>query len=174
MGDLLEYFEAQSRNLDEMSASLISPLPSNFTSVIRFNGIPILPPVMTQKRREEMLTYRRQAMRLENRRKSKQREKLVARVQSIVAEVEEKQNSRLSDSIDSSPVSSGTDVSSKWSPESASSSKSAVGDPKKFDSSSSKNKNISHPSGNKTMATEKGKRASTIGDTAQQEKNKQN
>lgn len=170
MGDLLEYFEAQSRNLDEMSASLISPLPSNFTSVIRFNGIPILPPVMTQKRKEEMLTYRRQAMRLENRRKSKQREKLVARVQSIVAEVEEKQNSRLSDSIDSSPVSSGTDVSSKWSPESASSSKSAVGDPKKFDSSSSKNKNISQPSGNKTMATEKGKRASTIGDTAQQEK----
>jgi len=46
MGDILEYFEAQSRNLDEMSTSLISPLPSNFTSVIRFNGIPILPPVV--------------------------------------------------------------------------------------------------------------------------------
>lgn len=43
---------------------------------------------MTQRRREEMLTYRRQAMKLENRRKSKQREQLVAKVQSIVAEVE--------------------------------------------------------------------------------------
>ena len=46
MGDLLEYFEAQSRNLDEMSASINSPLPTNFTSCIRFNGIPILPPVV--------------------------------------------------------------------------------------------------------------------------------
>jgi hypothetical protein len=46
MGDILEYFEAQSRNLDEMSTSLTSPLPSNFTSVIRFNGTPILPPVV--------------------------------------------------------------------------------------------------------------------------------
>lgn len=43
---------------------------------------------MTQRRREEMLTYRRQAMKLENRKKSKQREQLVAKVQSIVAEVE--------------------------------------------------------------------------------------
>lgn len=121
MGDLLEYFEAQSRTLDEMSTSLNSPLPSNFTSVIKFNGVPILPPVMTPKRREEMLTYRRQAMKLENRRKSKQRERLVAKVQSIVAEVEDKQSRRLSDSHDSSPISSGTDVSSKWSPDSASS-----------------------------------------------------
>ncbi|KAJ8305109.1 LOW QUALITY PROTEIN: hypothetical protein KUTeg_017339 [Tegillarca granosa] len=43
---------------------------------------------MTQKRREEMLNFRRQAMKLENRQKSKQREQLVAKVQSIVAEVE--------------------------------------------------------------------------------------
>lgn len=46
MGDLLEYFEAQSRNLDEMSASWSSPIPANFTSVIKFNGVPILPPVV--------------------------------------------------------------------------------------------------------------------------------
>ncbi|XP_052068672.1 uncharacterized protein LOC127707951 isoform X3 [Mytilus californianus] len=158
MGDLLEYFEAQSRNLDEMSASWSSPIPTNFTSVIKFNGVPILPPVMTAKRREEMLTYRRQAMRLENRRKSKQREKLVARVQSIVSEVEEKQNSRLSDSVDSSPVSSGTDVSSKWSPESVNSSKSPAGISKTNSLSSNKrSKSMTHINDEKTVTVEKSK-----------------
>ncbi|CAC5424654.1 CCP110 [Mytilus coruscus] len=156
MGDLLEYFEAQSRNLDEMSASWSSPIPTNFTSVIKFNGVPILPPVMTAKRREEMLTYRRQAMRLENRRKSKQREKLVARVQSIVSEVEEKQNSRLSDSVDSSPVSSGTDVSSKWSPESVNSSRSPAGISKTNSLSSNKrSKSMTHINDEKTVTVEK-------------------
>ena len=43
---------------------------------------------MTSRRKEEMQTYRRQAMKRENTRKSRHREKLVAKVQSIVAEVE--------------------------------------------------------------------------------------
>ncbi|XP_071132659.1 serine-rich adhesin for platelets-like isoform X4 [Mytilus edulis] len=193
MGDLLEYFEAQSRNLDEMSASWSSPIPTNFTSVIKFNGVPILPPVMTAKRREEMLTYRRQAMRLENRRKSKQREKLVARVQSIVAEVEkefalkrrsrlprtarisqliEKQNSRLSDSVDSSPVSSGTDVSSKWSPESVNSSRSPAGISKTNSlSSNNRSKSMTNINNEKTVKVEKSKPSNTKKiDQSQEEK----
>ncbi|XP_063444831.1 uncharacterized protein LOC134725162 isoform X2 [Mytilus trossulus] len=194
MGDLLEYFEAQSRNLDEMSASWSSPIPTNFTSVIKFNGVPILPPVMTAKRREEMLTYRRQAMRLENRKKSKQREKLVARVQSIVAEVEkefalkrrsrlprtarisqliEKQNSRLSDSVDSSPVSSGTDVSSKWSPESVNSSRSPAGISKTNSlSSNNRSKSMTNINNEKTVKVEKSKPSYTKKKDQSQEEQK--
>jgi hypothetical protein len=43
---------------------------------------------MTQRRREEMAGYRWHAVQRETRRRSKQREQLVAKVQSIVAEVE--------------------------------------------------------------------------------------
>lgn len=43
---------------------------------------------MTQKRKEEMAGYRRQAVQRETRRRTMQREQLVAKVQSIVSEVE--------------------------------------------------------------------------------------
>lgn len=43
---------------------------------------------MTQRRKEEMAGYRRQAIQRETRRRTMQREQLVAKVQSIVSEVE--------------------------------------------------------------------------------------
>ncbi|KAK3090992.1 hypothetical protein FSP39_016305 [Pinctada imbricata] len=117
MGDLLEYFEARSRSLDNMEAMSKSncPLESKYASCIRFNGVPILPPVMTTRRKEEMQTYRRQAMKKENTRKSRHREQLVAKVQSIVAEVEERRAQRPSRSSASSPAGSDTSSSSRLS-----------------------------------------------------------
>ncbi|XP_061175189.1 uncharacterized protein LOC133184238 isoform X1 [Saccostrea echinata] len=116
MGDLLEYFEAKNHSLDKVDVSHSVSLDSKFTSCITFNGIPILPPVMTQRRREEMSGYRRQAVQRETRRRSKQRLQLVAKVQSIVAEVEEKRSRALSDSTCSSPVGSDSAASSRVSP----------------------------------------------------------
>ncbi|XP_056018756.1 uncharacterized protein LOC125670995 isoform X2 [Ostrea edulis] len=137
MGDLLDYFEARNHSLDKVDVSHSLCLDSKFTSCITFNGIPILPPVMTQRRREEMAGYRRQALQRETRRRSKQREQLVAKVQSIVAEVEkefslkcrtrlprtanisrllEKRARGHSDSTGSSPVGSDSTASSKVSP----------------------------------------------------------
>lgn len=121
MGDLLEYFEATNDGIERLqNVSVSSAWNNNFTSCIRFNGAPILPPVMTQKRREEMLNFRRQAMKLENRQKSKQREQLVAKVQSIVAEVEERRLARTSSSNKSSPQSNSSSVSTKVSPDNSS------------------------------------------------------
>ncbi|XP_062593195.1 uncharacterized protein LOC134254674 isoform X2 [Saccostrea cucullata] len=137
MGDLLEYFEAKNHSLDKVDVNHSVSLDSKFTSCITFNGIPILPPVMTQRRRDEMSGYRRQAVQRETRRRSKQRLQLVAKVQSIVAEVEkefslkcrtrlprtanisrllEKRSRGLSDSTCSSPVGSDSAASSRISP----------------------------------------------------------
>ncbi|OWF47774.1 hypothetical protein KP79_PYT06217 [Mizuhopecten yessoensis] len=97
MGDLLEYFEERARVLDSMaptiqtSAAMCNP---DFISCITFNGIPILPPVLTARRREEMQEYKRQAMRRNYQRKTRQREQMNARLSSLVKDVEEKNASR--------------------------------------------------------------------------------
>ncbi|XP_060071510.1 uncharacterized protein LOC132551385 [Ylistrum balloti] len=97
MGDLLEYFEERARVLDSMaptiqtSAAMYNP---NFISCITFNGIPILPPVLTARRREEMQEYKRQAMRHDYKRKTRQREQMNVRLSSLVKDVEEKKASR--------------------------------------------------------------------------------
>ncbi|XP_078319855.1 uncharacterized protein LOC111119859 isoform X3 [Crassostrea virginica] len=117
MGDLLEYFETRNHSLDKVEVNHSLCLDSKFTSSITINGVPILPPVMTQRRRDEMAGYRRQAVQRETRRRTKQREQLVAKVQSIVVEVEEKRASRgLSDSTCSSPVGSDSAASVRVSP----------------------------------------------------------
>lgn len=118
MGDLLEYFETRNQSLDKAEVSHSLCLDNKFTSAITFNGVPILPPVMTQKRKEEMAGYRRQAVQRETRRRTMQREQLVAKVQSIVSEVEEKRASSrgVSESTCSSPVGSDSAASVRASP----------------------------------------------------------
>ncbi|XP_067672562.1 centriolar coiled-coil protein of 110 kDa-like [Haliotis asinina] len=86
MGDLIRYFESQRLSLDRydhMSSSSTNS-SSDFISCIKFNGIPILPPVMTAKRKEEMMTLKRQAKFTEKRIRSRQRSRLMARAQNIV------------------------------------------------------------------------------------------
>ncbi|KAK3612243.1 hypothetical protein CHS0354_039523 [Potamilus streckersoni] len=97
MGDLLDYFEARSQILDQESVMYDSlAVGRGFISCICFNGVPILPPVLTAHRREEMHRYKRLAMRKENKSKAKRREELHARVQTIVAGVEERRAAKAS------------------------------------------------------------------------------
>jgi len=46
MGELLEYFERRSRVLDNEAVPGLEPSTLQFLSLIRFNGAPILPPVV--------------------------------------------------------------------------------------------------------------------------------
>ncbi|KAK6171329.1 hypothetical protein SNE40_019543 [Patella caerulea] len=64
-----------------------------YVSCIRFNGIPILPPVLTGKKKDEMMSYKHQAVLVENRLKSKQRERLMARAERVV------KNTKASESV---------------------------------------------------------------------------
>ncbi|XP_053392800.1 uncharacterized protein LOC123562253 isoform X2 [Mercenaria mercenaria] len=88
MADLLEYFEARSRALDEEGQLVLDASTLQFMSLIKFNGISILPPVLTQGRREEMMSYKHEALRREKCTRAKKKEELHAKVQSIVAGVE--------------------------------------------------------------------------------------
>ena len=47
MADLLEFFEARSRSLDDEGHPVLDASTLQFISLIRFNGIPILPPVVS-------------------------------------------------------------------------------------------------------------------------------
>lgn len=47
MADLLEYFEARSRALDEEGQPVLDASTLQFMSLIKFNGEPILPPVVS-------------------------------------------------------------------------------------------------------------------------------
>ncbi|XP_025081595.1 uncharacterized protein LOC112556634 isoform X2 [Pomacea canaliculata] len=72
MKELIQYFESQSKLLDDqdiIDSSIISLMSNtsncsetNFISCIRFCGVPILPPVMTTSRRQEMRQAQQEAM----------------------------------------------------------------------------------------------------------------
>ncbi|XP_060571470.1 transcriptional regulator ATRX-like isoform X2 [Ruditapes philippinarum] len=88
MADLLEYFEARSRALDDEGQPVLDASTLQFMSLIKFNGISILPPVLTPGRREEMVSYKHEALRREKCTRAKKKDELHAKVQSIVAGVE--------------------------------------------------------------------------------------
>ncbi|GFR92743.1 centriolar coiled-coil protein of 110 kDa [Elysia marginata] len=78
MGQLIKYFESQSKRLDKQSlVPQVSCLNSDFESMIKFNGVPILPPAMTSSRRGELLQLKKSAMLLEKRHKARQRRQIM-------------------------------------------------------------------------------------------------
>jgi len=46
MANLLEYFESRSQLLDEEGQPVLDKSTLQFMSLIKFNGVPILPPVV--------------------------------------------------------------------------------------------------------------------------------
>ncbi|XP_013389330.1 centriolar coiled-coil protein of 110 kDa-like [Lingula anatina] len=87
--ELTEFFDTQNSQMDSaLFPSGYMGLDTGYKSMIRMDGAPILPPVMTHERREEMQQYKRQAVIAETRLKNRRREKLLAKVQSIVDEIE--------------------------------------------------------------------------------------
>ncbi|XP_033630831.1 serine-rich adhesin for platelets-like isoform X2 [Asterias rubens] len=73
---------------------------SSFVSLIRLNGKPIPPPVMTEQRRHEMRQFRIAAMKKEQELTSKKRLRLLDKVQAIVNNMEERRSSSQNSNVD--------------------------------------------------------------------------
>lgn len=87
MGQLIKYFESQSKRLDKQAlVPQTSCLNSDFESMIKFNGVPILPPAMTSSRREELVQLKKSAILLEKRQKARQRRQLMPKPDNLSAE----------------------------------------------------------------------------------------
>ncbi|CAG5131374.1 unnamed protein product [Candidula unifasciata] len=84
MGQLMKYFESQSRRLDRQTFQSHPSLNADFESKIKFNGVPILPPAMTSSRRDELRQYKKDAVLLEKRLKARHRRELLAKADSLV------------------------------------------------------------------------------------------
>ncbi|XP_076440081.1 uncharacterized protein LOC143279789 isoform X2 [Babylonia areolata] len=83
---MIQYFERHGKMLDRQDTS-VSEL-SSFISCIRFNGVPILPPVMTGSKVKEVRQDRHSAVMKERQLQVRQREHLVERAQSLLENAE--------------------------------------------------------------------------------------
>ncbi|CAH1786832.1 unnamed protein product [Owenia fusiformis] len=105
--DMILYMESQMEALDVLQSSGHFSLSgsqrqnSHHQSSIRFNGRPILPPVMTTARREEMTLHKHQALIAETRLRARKRERLVAKVQAVVNDMEDRSTPSTSPRLDS-------------------------------------------------------------------------
>ena len=83
--DQSSYLRLISENvkLRERATSAMSTDKTEYTSCIRINGRPILPPVMTPGRRLECLEWKRKALEVEERLGAKRREKILATIRSL-------------------------------------------------------------------------------------------
>ncbi|XP_050391832.1 centriolar coiled-coil protein of 110 kDa [Patella vulgata] len=96
--NLMKYIERQSRNLDSREETIVKMAAAcQYVSCIRFNGIPILPPVLTGKKKDEMMSYKHQAVLVENKLKAKQRERLMARAERVVKNTQASESVRVKD-----------------------------------------------------------------------------
>ncbi|XP_064635512.1 uncharacterized protein LOC135492795 [Lineus longissimus] len=90
MEELIEFFDSQSSSHDNLNASFVDGLlnpPSGYVSQMRVHGTPLLPPLMTKKRKEECLTYRHQAVLAETRLRARKKDELLAKVQEALESV---------------------------------------------------------------------------------------
>ncbi|KAL8565050.1 hypothetical protein ACOMHN_003426 [Nucella lapillus] len=93
MKELIQYFETHGRLLDRQELADGSTLQpgqqdGDFVSCIRFNGVPILPPVMTRSKVEEIRQDRHNAVFKEKRLKVRQRKQLMEVAHSLVENAE--------------------------------------------------------------------------------------
>ncbi|XP_072168495.1 uncharacterized protein [Diadema setosum] len=94
MDEILHKLEACMAKLDNV-AFTPTTLPSsssercnNYVSMVKVNGKPILPPLMTPERRDEMARYRAEAVRRENEKAERRQQDLMRRVEAIVRNFE--------------------------------------------------------------------------------------
>ncbi|XP_070185951.1 centriolar coiled-coil protein of 110 kDa-like isoform X2 [Littorina saxatilis] len=98
MKELIQYFETHGRLLDRQDLSEESALQASrdvtsFVSCIRFNGVPILPPVMTNSRVDEVRQDRHNAVFKEKRLKARQRKHLMEVANQLVENTESREPS---------------------------------------------------------------------------------
>ncbi|XP_064595682.1 uncharacterized protein LOC135462203 isoform X2 [Liolophura sinensis] len=89
MEEMMDYFEEKGDKLDSLDISSITNyMENNFVSKVTFGGVPILPPMMTKKRREEMLMYKQQACNAETRLNSRKKEKITDKAQTSLKDTQ--------------------------------------------------------------------------------------
>ncbi|XP_038048843.1 centriolar coiled-coil protein of 110 kDa-like [Patiria miniata] len=76
-----------------------------FESLIKMNGKPIPPPVMTRQKRLEMRELRHEAVQIEQKLANQRRLKLLEKVQGIVNGIEERRSSSQASQVDDQPTS---------------------------------------------------------------------
>ncbi|XP_078691048.1 uncharacterized protein LOC144921681 isoform X2 [Branchiostoma floridae x Branchiostoma belcheri] len=94
MPEFMDFLQAQAEALDVLTQSIDTlgreEEDTGFQSCIKFNGIPILPPVMDEGRCLEMQRYRQLAAGVEHRLAVQRRDRLLNRVQSVIQKIEER------------------------------------------------------------------------------------
>ncbi|KAI8494718.1 hypothetical protein Bbelb_273230 [Branchiostoma belcheri] len=94
MPEFMDFLQAQAEALDVLTQSMDTlgreEEDTGFQSCIKFNGIPILPPVMDEGRCLEMQRYRQLAAGVEHRLAVQRRDRLLNRVQSVIQKIEER------------------------------------------------------------------------------------
>ncbi|XP_022089411.1 uncharacterized protein LOC110978599 isoform X2 [Acanthaster planci] len=76
-----------------------------FESLIKMNGKPIPPPVMTKQKRLEMRALRGKAVEIEQELANQRRLKLLEKVQTIVSRIEERRSTSQASQVDVNPIS---------------------------------------------------------------------
>ncbi|XP_077979815.1 uncharacterized protein LOC144435129 isoform X2 [Glandiceps talaboti] len=92
MGDITEFFDSQMQALYTLSESMITMdrFNSDFVSMIKMDGKPIPPPMMTPDRIEEMRKYKQQAVDLEAKLQDHKKKRLLEKVQAVVDSIDER------------------------------------------------------------------------------------
>ncbi|XP_071489886.1 uncharacterized protein [Diadema antillarum] len=95
MDEILHKLEACMAKLDNVAftptmlpSSSSQPITNNYVSMVKVNGKPILPPLMTPERRAEMARYRAEAVRRDNEKAERRQQDLMRRVEAIVRNFE--------------------------------------------------------------------------------------
>ncbi|XP_035695142.1 uncharacterized protein LOC118428945 isoform X2 [Branchiostoma floridae] len=94
MPEFMDFLQSQAEALDVLTQNMETlgreEEDTGFQSCIRFNGIPILPPVMDEGRCLEMQRYRQLAAGVEHRLAVQRRDRLLNRVQTVIQKIEER------------------------------------------------------------------------------------
>ncbi|XP_078612096.1 uncharacterized protein LOC144882271 isoform X2 [Branchiostoma floridae x Branchiostoma japonicum] len=94
MPEFMDFLQSQAEALDVLTQNMETlgreEEDTGFQSCIRFNGIPILPPVMDEGRCLEMQHYRQLATGVEHRLAVQRRDRLLNRVQTVIQKIEER------------------------------------------------------------------------------------
>eukprot|EP00058_Branchiostoma_floridae_P010241 XP_002595729.1 hypothetical protein BRAFLDRAFT_64856 [Branchiostoma floridae] len=94
MPEFMDFLQSQAEALDVLTQNMETlgreEEDTGFQSCIKFNGIPILPPVMDEGRCLEMQRYRQLAAGVEHRLAVQRRDRLLNRVQTVIQKIEER------------------------------------------------------------------------------------
>ncbi|XP_051792194.1 uncharacterized protein LOC114664944 isoform X1 [Erpetoichthys calabaricus] len=92
------------KNKFQASVDKAEPKINSCSSIIRFCGMTILPPVLTREKRIQMQNYRHEALKCENKKKNFQEDELMKRVQAVLENVKLRRAPTLNEFVQSDPI----------------------------------------------------------------------